>query len=506
MKHNLDYYFNYENILDHFAKDWNTKDVNGFVFDKEFQINDVPVSWFLDRFFAVNNIPSTFNILNILHENYMLKKELNPIKKIYYKTLSKTLSKFLLFNEKRKINLRNKKLEENKILFLTYTNHIPNFKDDSSIFRLGKLISLTEDNLVVVCDTMSNVKTSKFKEIDHMIYDFVDEESMKIADKISTELNTKWNTINKKEIFGDLYSYIEHALNFFMSKEFLYLIVLYYNVVNKLLINQKASVLSSHNSLYERCIMMASHKLNKPCYIIQHGTGAGTANPNATESTKFLVFSDMYKKRLMSFGITEKNIEIVGPIIFDEINSFIGKSKPSNQILLVTEPFVERNMLDEGFYFESIKKILLSIPINIQVKIKMHPSEKLYDKYVKLIKECSLSNVEIINQVGVNVLYEAINNSNIIIEFGSTVAIEAMILDKPVITINLSSGTGNYEIIKKSKATMEIEIDNLTISIKELMTDDSLVEKRKKAVESICGKIDGNASKRAIDIITKKTL
>ena len=53
MKRNLDYYFNYENILTHFVKDWNTKDVNGFIFDNEFQINNVPVSWFLDRFFPI---------------------------------------------------------------------------------------------------------------------------------------------------------------------------------------------------------------------------------------------------------------------------------------------------------------------------------------------------------------------------------------------------------------------------------------------------------------------
>ena len=84
-----------------------------------------------------------------------------------------------------------------------------------------------------------------------------------------------------------------------------------------------------------------------------------------------------------------------------------------------------------------------------------------------------------------------------------TTAVEAMILDKPLITITFPHFQNPFsEIIKSSQASVEVEIkDDLAQAIHRVLDDKglqwSLRQYRHQFVKEYCGRIDGKATERA---------
>lgn len=193
---------------------------------------------------------------------------------------------------------------------------------------------------------------------------------------------------------------------------------------------------------------------------------------------------------------------MVDQLILTRIENTI-RWKNRKKILIVTSPFVEDNNVSKKKYFSYIGKLIREINKldNINVAIKLHPTEKNFKLYKKVIKEIGCKNVFVFQ--GFN-LYDLINESDLILQFGSTVAIEAIILGKPVITSNFCIESGNYQLIIDSKATYEIDHqEDISELIKKILLNDYLKEKREKAVKYICGEIDDRASERIAEIIAK---
>ena len=163
-------------------------------------------------------------------------------------------------------------------------------------------------------------------------------------------------------------------------------------------------------------------------------------------------------------------------------------------------------MSKEKEYFSYIKKLVKEINSieRTSVTIKLHPSEKYLDKYKKVIRQSNFKNISVVQKIGSKYLYKLINESDLVIEFASTAAIESIILDKPTITTDYYTGSSNYTIIKESGGTYKINYkDNIAPLIKEIFSNDYLKEKRRQAVEKICGNIDGKSSERITKMIIK---
>ena len=520
--------------IDSFIRTWSEKKtINGKSFDQMFDIEGVPLWWFYRRFFVKHVMPKPINSFDLIYEN----KKLTVQNKIKFFVASKFLKRYFMFNENRKINniKRTKNYsKEKKALFLTYTNYL---MKDKKIFRIQKIIDqLDKDKKIksftLFTDPLSSRNYKKIAKLNN-IYQYYDEAIAEEALITATEMHKRWEEIDDKTKFRalktgsrSLWPYLKYSFDFFMSAEFLYFLILYYEIFKKILEKQniKVIVLNSQNSLFEKCILAAAKKLNVDSMIIQHGIGGFGVNPDLIAKTKMLVFGDFYKKRLLNYGVDKNSIHCVGPIIFDEINEYVGsKTTKGKNILIATNPTINSFLLKREEYFKRIGLILKSIKKIKDAKItfKLHPREvptkTFIEDYNVVLKKEGYNDAKVFGgDINRSEFYTLIKKCDVFVNFGSTAAIEAMIIGKPVVTINLfASGHKNKQVDKwvSTKSTGWIEKENISVNlgyrgdvasaIQGAMRDKKLEKRTKKYIKDKYGRIDGKAYERAAKIIEK---
>lgn len=523
------------NIIDYFlGKEWSKRKINRREFDEIFNIEGIALSWFYRRLLVLHSIPKKFNVNSMLQKIHSNKK-LPPGEKIKLSFLIFFYKKSLMINEEIKIRLAKvknkpptKEEKKEQALFLIPSNHF-NHKNNS-VFRVNKVIEELRNRNIgtiqLIFDPLSRSSYKKIFNTQSTIYNYIDKEIIVKARKKANQLAKEWTTISEKEklaLFSDkeisLWPYLKYPLNFFFSKEFLFYLCLYYETIHKIVKKEqvKSIILTSQNSIFEKALLAVAKSHQIKTILIQHGLGEGAVNPDVFENTTIAVFGGMSKERLLKVGVSEEKISVVGPIIFDEIikhkkiksteKEEKNTKKEGKKILIITEPFVEGKAVEKIKYFNYIKKILQEINKidKITVTIKLHPSEKFIDNYKKIVKELGYNNIQVTQEIGSNYLYKLISDSDLVIEFGSTVAIEAMILKKPVITTNFCPIAGGiYDLIQQSKGTYKVDHqDDLAKKIMEVFNNDFLQEQRKKTIKYMCRKVDGKSSLRIAEIIAK---
>jgi len=521
----------YEKDLDDFLRTWSEKTYKGKKFDEIFLIDEIPLWWFFRRFFVPHVMPNPINTFEHIYN----RNKLNTVKKIKFSLASEMMKHYILFNEKRKIKyLRNGgyKLNEkstSKCVFLSYSTHL---SSKGEIFRLKNLINKLSkdgiDHLTLFADSLSNKNYSKLSGYTN-IYQYYDSNISDLAKLLSTEAYTKWTNISqntKNSLLTlpvqniSLWPFLKYPFNFFLSKEFLYILFLYYESCKKFIDveNAKVIVLTSQSGFFEKCLLAAAHVKNIPVIQIQHGVGSG--NVDMTYHTKRLVFSDFHKQELIVSGAMESDITVIGPLIFDNLKRikeranlenkswFQNSSSQSYCVLLATSPFVEEGFLTKEFYFGIIRRILETIKSLNQaiVKIKLHPREKNAEEYQKIIDELGFSKETLVQTSTREEFYQLISECNSFVNFGSTAAIEAFILDKPV--VNVDVGDFQYknftcDIVRNSDAAIKIRHDgDIKEAIVKSINCPELAEKRISFLKKYCYKVDGKAYERAAEFIS----
>jgi len=507
--------------INSFINNWNEKnEVGGRRFDELFSIGGVPLWWFYRRLIVRHVLPKP---LNTYH--YVYGEKFGRIRKKIYGANSYFSRKYLLHAENRKIDLIGKEpfkdypnSKSSKVLFLSYSNHL---SENQDIFRLNKLINLLKhskkaESFVVFADPLSRRLSPKLKEHNN-IYQYCGLDEKKKALMESNTLAEKWKSITDQEkdhIFlfqsKSLWPFLRPALNFFFSKEMIYLTILYYEAFKKMIDQQKISigVISGMGSLFERCYMAAAKEKKIPTLAIAHGIGAYILQPDILYKTKFAVFSEYYKERYVSCGIPQDDVIAIGPLVYDEIFPFKDKkNREENLITIATSPFVETGKISKNEYFARIRKMINELNADFKLNIKLHPREKNLDDYQKVAKK--FNQVTILpSNLSREEFYRIISKSSLFFHFGSNSALEAMILNKPIITYNIIN-----DIQKINNWIKGVDIDNSTIEINygdsiieavrtAILDDHKYAEKRDKIVNFCCGNVDGLASKRAFDIIS----
>ena len=143
---------------------------------------------------------------------------------------------------------------------------------------------------------------------------------------------------------------------------------------------------------------------------------------------------------------------------------------------------------------------------NVNLTIKMHPREKYYYLYKKII-ESTNKNIEIIKD-GMNKdqLYGLIAKSDVVVSFFSSVLLETSLLNKPVIFIKLNNprkvdsiGTFYSETPAIIKTEPE---ENLNPIIKKILYDknfhNKLTKERKIMIDDFFYKLNGKEAQRCI--------
>ncbi|MFH1641764.1 MAG: UDP-N-acetylglucosamine 2-epimerase [Nanoarchaeota archaeon] len=496
------------NQIDSFIRDWSDKKtINGKSFDEIFQIGSVPLWWFYRRIFVEHVLPKPINTFRYIRT----KTKISLPKKIKYSISSKILGWFIYYNENAKI----KYTAEKKALFITYTNHI---LSDKKLFRIQNIIDKINDNkkmqaLPIFVDPLSSTQYKRLSSYT-TIYNYYDKTISNKAKQKAVILHKLWQNIDLRTRQNmlklnsiSLYPYLKFGFDIFFSKQFLYLLILYSEIAKKIIIdeNVKKIVLTAQNGLFEKCILAAAKDLKISSVFIQHGIAHKMSNPDSIHSTKIAVFSEHYKKRMMKVGVKKDNIVVSGPVIFDEVIKYSGPKKryKNNKLLIVTQPYVEDFTAGKRAYFEIIRKLLNDIKNikNIKVIIKLHPREKYKQNYESILKKLNFKDYQIQKDITRDEFYKLIKWCDAFINFGTTAAIEAMIIDRPIITIDLHYGRTN--IIIDSNATKNVSYKkDLQISINQAIEQDRDYRiKREKLLKKLCQKVDGKAFERVAKII-----
>ena len=519
------------NIADLLAPGWNTKALRGESFDCLFQLDGIPLSWFLKRLITAHSIPPSLNTKQLLDQ--LLKHEIIE----YNNTLDrkrKQLAAIYYANEYAKIKLTHTQKEINTVpnaLFLTYTDH-KNIAT-GEIYRINTLLQLmrtqTDQNLkplVVTCIPSGKSFMPLLRQqqnYEHLHYGYTTSEIEAKAKQYAQELSHTWSLLTEEDkisLFGtaSIWNCLRYAFEFYFSKGFLYILVLNYFTFQSILQNQniKVCVLTSQNSIFERCLNAAASKQNIPTLLIQHGAGAGSINPELRVPYNIAVFSEYYKEHLINQKVSKNNVIVTGPLIFDNLYPFLSKKEkmvssktgPLN-VLLLTVPFVEQGYLTKLEYSNLLNRMLSDlekIP-NTNCIIKPHPRENNIEQYEQLIQNKKNGRTVIIPKTNTKELYGLMSAADIIINFSSTTAIEAMILNKPIITIVIPTFQNPLsEILHKSNATLEVNsnqnIDEAIITLCSNQKYIAQLEKNRKVwALKLAGKVDGKSANKVVNLI-----
>ena len=512
----------FANIVDNAFGDLNLKDLGGKKFSEEFQFDGIPVWWFYRRLITSHVLPKQFNTASLVK-----RSKIHVLEKGYYQILKVALQKYFHYNESIKLKITRKEsvssvnTENNrlkKVLFLSYTNHVN--KKTGDIYRINSVLNLLKQEkkvepFTLFVDPISSHAYRSHRQLKYLkdtLYQYIGTEEHLKAGQLSKELYQKWCSLQKEKLFGEKWETLQYTLNFFFSQEFIYNTILYYLASKRVLQEQSVQciVITATTGYFERSMIAAAAKLDVPLVIIQHGEGLATSNPELFSGMKVAigVFGEKFAKRLTQWGIDRKDIELLGPVAFEEIHSFIQqKQKKNNKILFITTSLIEGNRISKEEYFKKIKNIVHQLSsLQKEIVIKLHPAERHIDEYLRIIKEEKLRNITVTQERGSAVLYNLINKSDLVVNLYSTVALQAMILGKPIISLditvpsivpNVDDGIWNGGI----QITMD---DDISKAAAEALRDPPLwKKKREEMVELYCYKIDGKENERLRDLIYK---
>jgi len=150
---------------------------------------------------------------------------------------------------------------------------------------------------------------------------------------------------------------------------------------------------------------------------------------------------------------------------------------------------------------KSIFRVVREIP-ECHLVIKMHPNEIDVGIYERLATAAGMKGYSILRNIN---LYELLYASDLVILSYSTVVVEAMRMQKPVISLDLMSLHESVSFIKSRVAIVVNNADDLLTSIQKCLAlgpdVQEIVNKAKSFAEQQLGALDGRASERIVSVI-----
>lgn len=286
-------------------------------------------------------------------------------------------------------------------------------------------------------------------------------------------------------------------------------IVKHAETIREILEKERPDLILSLDELSEMGKPMAllARKRKIPLLIIQHGLfGKGSFIYGPSMATKKCVWGPYIKKMLLERWFTKEQIVITGCPKFDALakKKFMSKERlckelsldPGKDIILfASQPAKEIKRIAN-----MILKTMKQFP-DKQLIIKLHPREYNEPLYRKLAKKIGI-NIIITKNFD---LYRLLANCKLLVTTFSTVGLEALILGKSVITINLTSEPDPMSFTQRKAALGIHKESDLLPTLKKVFEDRKFLKKlkkyRDKFVYDYAYKKDGKATERIVKLI-----
>ena len=292
--------------------------------------------------------------------------------------------------------------------------------------------------------------------------------------------------------------------------------------VNNLLKNIDVIVTTNDTVPFENNVIKTANKLGIPSIIIQHGALGEDESFKKSITTKVAIWGELTKEWMTKLGEDENKLIITGSPRYD---SYITK-KPK-----------EKEKILKKFNIPKSKKIILYAPHQFNIKltvestqltleenkktldklfnaakefglfliIKLHPSNQISIKEIyKLVPEIGYGDYCIIKH-GQEDLFNLIGACDIFTTFTSTTALEAMLLKKPIVTMNFFNKIDAMHYSTYGCAIQATDDETLKKAIKCILDEKEVRDKLEimsdKFMNNYCYKLDGLSSKRVAGLI-----
>jgi len=435
---------------------------------------------------------------------------------------------------------------KNKILFVTHPTYIQSsidietkekIKEDTILGPVIRELKKDKNNEMVLVDTdpfpifrFGFLFEKKYKHIEGYL-------NNEIKKKISQEAkknSIKWKQLKRDKSFLEsltyknipLFELVEDKFSELFYRKFIEA-VKYIEMMLQVVKKEKPDVIVivDEYGLYGRAAITVGKIKNIPTLAIQHGaltpndlgwlhspdeiSSGNLINPEYCPiPDKTAVSGEYYKNILTQLGsYPEDRVIITGQPKYDILahaNNFFEKRKIYDRFniehkkklaVLATQPLPENELLFRSV-FREIKKLK-----NMQLVIKLHPNEYDESLHRNIAKEVGL---DVILTKDIN-LFELLNACDVLMTVSSTVALEAMILDKPVIIVDLKTNPDETAFVKSGVAIGVYKPNDISKAIIKVSNDKETKRKlqnnMKNFVYEHAYRIDGLAYKRIVKLI-----
>ena len=418
----------------------------------------------------------------------------------------------------------------NRIEFVKTGNAIPK-KSKKRILVLGfdelfysrienlikKIREENKEELIVLSTNKDTQEKLRKDGINFISFgDYLKKESLNELKHNYFDFYNQFKERKTEEKFKSLFYYLDY--NFFdaISNELKYLvktripwIILYYRCYKEMIKKEKIDyILTIDNVLpVTRSGILAGRELGVKSIMVQSGLSESPSGRGFLPviADKIAVWGNEVKRYLENLGVNSEKIAVTGSIKLirpkillssEEIYRKLNLRNKNPYIVIATQEF-------GGAFGEKEKEKFLRACMNsakaIKNKnfiIKLHPRETP-EIHLSIVNEFKLDNVKIVSDININ---ELLNHSEGIITIFSTSMIEAMLLGKNSISLNLCN---RPELVPYSKYNAIITVKNeesLNGAIASLGKK-NLSKGINKFIKEYCCSIDGKSSERVLKVI-----
>lgn len=349
--------------------------------------------------------------------------------------------------------------------------------------------------------------------------DYESKTMRKVVNNKRKEFKNIWKNLIKDESFKDSWKYdgvniwksLELGLSYYFLDRFID-IVRYGEIVKGVIHIEKPDVIVTidDRSPFGKTVNVVSRSLGVSTLIVQHGIVADHPIYGPICSDKYAVFGDAFKDALVKRGVNPDDIVVTGQPRFDALVNTKYDKKWIYETLNINKEkglivFASTDLPDDEkeMTVRELCTAMQQFP-DKQLVIKPHPSDD-GAMFVDLL--CKFNSDAIVVH---NHLYELLSACDLLITTWSTVGLEAIILDKPIVVINLMSRPDMTSYVERG-AAIEVNVPNtLSGIIGQILYDDDTIQRVKEGrdqyVFDYAYRSDGKASGRVARLLIDMTI
>ena len=262
--------------------------------------------------------------------------------------------------------------------------------------------------------------------------------------------------------------------------------------------------------LQQMALALAKKKKNIPTLACSAAweIGDSPSFQRHLRADKIATSGEKMRKMYLASGLEPKRVVATGIAHFDLL--FQRDKEQDKRVLLEHAIDPAKDIIvfaTDAYPFRETEEMLIGV-INaalkikdVQLVVKVHPREEA-EPYQKMTERYHDARIKVFKDID---LYALLNNCKLLITKGSTVALEAMMIDRPVIIINLSGPPITIPYIEEGAAIGVKREQDIEPAILKALYDTETRKKlkidRDKFVRNWAGEPDGKSAVRIVNLM-----